>query len=666
MNKRLITILLLLLAIPAATIISADEYVVNGNFEDGDKGWLMVPGSVVEDNVGFNGTGGLKVFRLSNDEPYLVNHQYVDVEPGTPYRLSAMVKAEGIGPGETSIGLEYTDENGKWIGGDYIAGPKGTSEWREVTTSCQVPLNAAKSSVVVYIRKGSTGTAYFDVVSLRNFDEPPRLQMVYPVQGVVRRGGCPIRFQAGLLGNTKGLEAFAGMRVRTTVKDALGEVVFSGEKALDGSSAEFMLPELEDDEVVISGELLDAEGNFLANSAETRCKVVDEATAAPKGACYIDEYGRTIVDGEPFLPIGLYMSSIEDEEEIEMIFDSDYNCLMPYNIHKTGFETLDKLDAHGVKVIFSLKDLYEIPRTRTTFESIRKQLGMEGAAPEDIVTHFVTKFREHPSILAWYNNDEIPLAHIEIPAARRQLINSLDPHHPVWGVLCVFMEAPFYGSTCDILGLDPYPIRDQAVSHQKVTVEAMDAADKSGQPFWAVPQLFSWAVYQSKTFPETYGNWIEPRPDQMRGITLLEALRGARGFIGYSFFDLKRPMDAKTYGEPKGTYEEFLWHWNERKEIATMLKNISPWLLSKKGPERVQLELKSGDAQAAFFTRDDAEGKSLVIVASVGPENVDATLTLPADFPPMKSAYGHAKEVSPGVWHFSGNDIWGEILSPRD
>lgn len=415
MNKRLITFLLLLLAIPAATIISADEYVVNGNFEDGDKGWLMVPGSVVEDSVGFNGTGGLKVFRLSNDEPYLVNHQYVDVEPGTPYRLSAMVKAEGIGPGETSIGLEYTDENGKWIGGDYIAGPKGTSEWREVTTSCQVPLNAAKSSVVVYIRKGSTGTAYFDVVSLRNFDEPPRLQMVYPVQGIVRRGGCPIRFQAGLLGNTKGLEAFAGMRVRTTVKDALGEVVFSGEKALDGSSAEFMLPALEDDEVVISGELLDAEGNFLANSAETRCKVVDEATAAPKGACYIDEYGRTIVDGEPFLPIGLYMSSIEDEEEIEMIFDSDYNCLMPYNIHKTGFETLDKLDAHGVKVIFSLKDLYEIPRTRTTFESIRKQLGMEGAAPEDIVTHFVTKFREHPSILAGTTTTRFPLPILRFP-----------------------------------------------------------------------------------------------------------------------------------------------------------------------------------------------------------------------------------------------------------
>ena len=86
MNKRLIIFLLLLLAIPAATIISADEYVVNGNFEDGDKGWLMVPGSVVEDSVGFNGTGGLKVFRLSNDEPYLVNHQDVDVEPGTPYR----------------------------------------------------------------------------------------------------------------------------------------------------------------------------------------------------------------------------------------------------------------------------------------------------------------------------------------------------------------------------------------------------------------------------------------------------------------------------------------------------------------------------------------------------------------------------------------------------
>ena len=54
----------------------------------------------------------------------------------------------------------------------------------------------------------------------------------------------------------------------------------------------------------------------------------------------------------------------------------------------------------------------------------------------------------------------------------------------------------------------------------------------------------------------------------------------------------------------------------------------------------------------------------MVLLANIGPEDPQGTLVLPPGLPPMKARFGHAVETTPGTWRFSGEDIWGELLTP--
>ena len=668
---------LLAFSLMMASLVAAENFVGNGSFEDGEDGWKLIPGAEIARGFGFNGNGGLKVVRTQG-MPYRYSSQDLKgLEVGKAYRLSAMIKADGVVDGKTSVAVEYFNEKGEWLGGAYKQGPNGTEDWLFVEVNLVIPEGCVKAHVLAYLEKTAYGTAYFDNIAVEPIQREASLQMVYPVQGRIKAKDGLFRFCVGKLGNTvKDDDSFKGMKVRLTMTDAQ-EKDYGFIAPVKGILAVFPTPELSPGKLAYRAELLDALDVPTGAKAEGWLDVVDEARETlPKGAAFIDEYGRTIVDGKPYLPIGLYMGGVNEDDDLELIYDSDYNCLMPYASSALALKgekdkdflgnirrVLDELDEHGVKVIFSVKDFFELPRFKEVLKDALKSYEVSNS--DELVAKLVTAFREHPAILSWYDNDEIPLSDLEKVSARRKLINALDPYHPVWGVLCDALETPFFGATCDVLGVDPYPIMKQKVSDNKRTVAMLDAAKLSGQPFWAVPQIFNWAVYQAVNCPELFDEWIQPRPDQMRGIILLEAIRGARGFVNYSFFDLKRGYkDPQRFkGMSLQTREEFLWHWNEAKELATMLKNLSPWILSKDGPTEMDIQLKGGKAEAAVFLTDD-DCTPMVMVASIGPENVDGEIRLPRWMPPMKSLYGHAKETSPGVWHFSGNDIWGEVLVP--
>ncbi len=672
--KNLTSILLFLLSLG---LFAQQNLVPNGDFENGFEGWSQIPGSSVERGFGYNGDGGLKVTRNEGD-PYKYNKCQIYLQPGVAYELSAWVRTEnatGIG---TNLAIEFHDANGKWMPeSKYQTGPSGTTDWVKVTHKFVTPeQEGVKYHVIAYLTKGSTGTAYFDCVTVQPIYTLPEIQIIYPLQGQFSTRGSPFRFAVAQQANTKGDDAFRGMSARVKISQGEKDIVQTISPVV-GHLVELRCGEFQPGEVVVQAELLDAEGKVIATNSTTLNAVEDAMTFPPEGACIIDEFGRAIVDEKPFLPIGIYMGGIAQDDDLQLVYDSDFNCIMDYNspamilpgrpkeLGLAGVvEAMDDLHAHGMKAIFSLKDLFELPRLKDTALRFAKNLGEESA--DDAVEKLVTTLRHHPALLAWYDNDEISLCDRDVVAKRRLLINRLDPFHPTWGVLYKEMEVPFYGSTCDVLGIDPYPIMKDKVSNQKRTMDLVEAATASGQPWWAVPQVFHWGVYQCKNDPTTFPDWNQPSMDQMRGIMLMEAIYGARGFISYSFFDLKiyRIKRDKFDGSEYAGREDFLKNWSDVKQLATMLKDLSPWILSQKGPQNAEFQVTAGKAHAALF-RDDATGKPAAMVASVGPDNVDATLTLPKDFPPMKALYGHAKETAPGVWTFSGNDVWGEVLLPR-
>ncbi len=669
--------LLAIFATLSLVCFSQNNLIQDGDFENGIGAWSSYEFSDAQWGYGFNGNSGLRISRQDGDA-YGVNAYPIALIPNTAYIMRAQVRAENVQHGTACMAIEFHDAKGNWLPQSiYRPGPQGTQDWATMEHKFFAPdIPGATASLLVYLSKGGTGNVYFDNVTLTPLDLPPEIQMVFPTQGQFDVQGALIRFAIAKLGNSQGDKAFEGMTARISFSHQ-GRQFFQGTVPVVGHLAEVHLEHPPVGEISIRGELLDASGEFLSHSETTLNAVENAMACAPRGGCSIDEYGRALVDGKPFLPIGLFLDTTNKDDDLELIYDSDFNCIMAYGSPRmqlpgsktTGIpgivETLDALDAHGLKAIFCLKDLFDLPRYKGMMDWIAKNIGPGNG--DEQVTKLVTALRKHPALLAWYDNDEVPLAERPLVAARRQLINRLDPYHPTWGVQDNAMEASFHGSTCDVMGIDPYPVRTKEISDQERTMELVEAARASGQSCWAVPQAFNWGVYPYQgRIPENFDAWKKPTLEQMRGIILMEMIYGIRGFVFYSFFDLKVYSIKRDgfNGADYATREEFLKDWKEVKTLATMLKELSPWILSKTGPQRTELQVQAGKACAAFF-RNDKEDTPIVVVANVGPDDLNATLSLPKDFPPMKAQYGHATEIEPGLWQFHGNDCWGEVLLPR-
>jgi len=380
--------------------------------------------------------------------------------------------------------------------------------------------------------------------------------------------------------------------------------------------------------------------------------------AAPGNACVIDEDGRAIVGGKPFLPVGLYLSDIS-KEDIGRLAASPFNCCMPYN--STGLKldpsvpgtvetirgVLDGCNAKGLKIIFSIKDIFAGTKWET--------LEFGGARGEDaVVEKLVTAFRGHPALLAWYVNDELPTTMLDRLVARRRLVNRLDPWHPTWAVLYQYEELPAYGPTCDVLGVDPYPIRDAKSRDMALVSQAMEAAQRaagttSGMALWMVPQAFSWGSYDAPDRKAMLARNRYPTEKELRAMVLLAALKGARGFVFYSYFDLFRPQ----------TKPDFERRWAEICRVGKVLRGLEPWLLSAGPPKPVVMEPGKGKVEAASFT--DSSGRRCVIVAGIGPGESSAVLVLDGRVK-YRSRYGLAESLGKGRFRFRGRDICADIL----
>lgn len=188
-------------------------------------------------------------------------------------------------------------------------------------------------------------------------------------------------------------------------------------------------------------------------------------------------------------------------------------------------EALDLCDKLGIKVLFSLKDLFN-----------------EG--DDAVVTRLVERFRNHPALLSWYICDEAAVDRIPEVAARRRLVNRLDPFHPTWSVFYQWPDFHHYVPCQDVFGNDPYPINFRDDSHIEGTDASTRAAEALNMPLWSVPQIhhtgfynFGGTKWQENPVPY-FSTQRAPNEEEMNTICLLEAMRGAKGFVMYSYFDL--------------------------------------------------------------------------------------------------------------------------------
>ncbi len=589
--------------------------VVNSSFEE------AVPDSPVP--AGWSGTTevysldkdiaktGRAALKYVNVDPkrYVLCTQKVPVQPGWKVRFGVWIKSQDI-QGEESgatICLEWQDRDGKWLGGAYPAGVRGTNDWTRVETITRLPEDAASCMVACYVRQGMTGTAWFDDVEVVRIADPPMQSVLLTP---VYRGRV-----------VSATPEDARVRVRWNLLDhdlkpndlCVHAALFQQDRKLRDTVAQpqedqplyvdlaIPLTGLEPGRYDLAVTLRGPSGTEL----QTDHHAIDCLREDAKFTCRIDENRRLLVDGKPFFPLGMYFAGI-DPKDIEEYATSKFNCLMPYD--SPTRQQMDLAHKHGLKVIYSVKDWYAgsewcPPTIRTV------------ADEEPLIRARVREFRNHPALLAWYLNDELSQQFLPQLEAHQRWVSEEDPNHPTWVVLYQFKEVAAYLKTFDVIGTDPYPIgRSPASMAGQWTAETFRQVEHA-RPMWQVPQLHNWANY-AKTDAEKKGGRT-PTYEEVRSMAWQCICEGATGLVFYSWYDVKRNPDVPLDVQ-----------WSGLKRLAEEIDNMAPILLSN---EPVPLIRFQGEQPRwlHWLARQSA-GKAYLMVVNNGDGEGEISFHLPS------------------------------------
>ena len=557
-------------------------------------------------------TGKASLKYVNHDaKRYVLCTQRLPVQAGWKCRASAWIKTQNIAGDESgaTICLEWQGKDGKWLGGVYPAGIKGTRDWTRVEAITRLPEDAASCSVACYVREGMTGTAWFDEMEVVRVADPPMHSVL--LSPVYRGWIDPDSAKEVRLRVRWNLADYdirpQDLRIRALLTGRRGNVLKEVEGHLKGSREGFLdlkvpLTSVWWGTYDLAVRLERPGGKELQVDHHRLVKWGKR----PPSKCLIDEYRRLRVDGKPFFPIGMYWSSITPQD-IEVYAQSKFNCLMPYG--SPTKEQMDLAQKHGLKVIYSIKDWYAGTAGCPGF--IRSE-----ADEEPQVRARVRQFRDHPALLAWYLNDELPQQYLPRLEAHQRWVIEEDRNHPTWVVLYQFREVSAYLNTFDVIGTDPYPIgRKPASMAAEWTAETFRQVERA-RPMWQVPQLHNWANYAKTDSEKRKGR--TPTCDEVRSMAWQCIAEGATGLVFYSWYDVKRNPDVS-----------FDVQWSGLKRLAAEIDRMAPVILSVETTPEVTVDDGGPPAWLHWLVRRH-EGSLYLIAVNDGDGQGKVVFNLPA------------------------------------
>ena len=295
-----------------------DNLIANFDFsqfegEGKPAGWKMGSNFSVLTNGGEN--GNCLAFENKNAEIYHLCAQDISCQTGDSFVFGAYVKTENMTGDDSgaTVCIEWYDPEGKFRGGDYPSGKKGTTpEWTLIQgRTGQVPEGVKTARFTLYARKGMVGKAWFDRPFCRLFQpELVSAISVAPYRGIT---------------NAKTLEATVALNLRPLhiapemvrgtldVLNADGKLLLTAKAeniGLNGCTTTLDIASLPAGKYILKASFK-AFDQGKEGSAQCTFTKVDKIETR---RCYIDEYHRLIVDGKPFFPLGLYVSNCAEAD----------------------------------------------------------------------------------------------------------------------------------------------------------------------------------------------------------------------------------------------------------------------------------------------------------------------------------------------------------------
>ena len=605
----------------------------NGDFEKGFADWRE-SGAIwrVEDGAGYGGTKGL-VWECNDPAKYAYPAQYVKLEAGSAYRITALVKVDELkGALSPSVGFEWFDVDGKWVAGAYAhpvddngALKDGWTRY-EGKTRVMKPTDA-RGGVLCLLKKGATGKVRFDDVT---FERAP----VNPVEFL-----CTSAYRdsasGGDLSVLASINADTNLHVATlTVGLANGDVrTLKPIRFLnDAATFSVSVSELAMGKQKLAFRLASRKDGRIVGTSE----IAFERTAAdaPRRRVSFDGQRRMILDGKKFFPLGHYTGqmSVEDMEQYKR---GPYNFAIQY----AGITTaqLDRWQKAGVFVASDVRGLiYGYPyATKINIKT-----------PEDTKAALRRRFEaigRHPALVMWYLNDEAPVSMVPNTTVAHEFLHEIDPERATITCLCHPNTVRDFLPSYDVMAHDCYPIGNDKGPRsdlERVTRQMRVVEDglASMRPLWFIPQTFDWRwCYAKERWPKCNQAYLRmPTRDEMANMTWQGIACGANGIVSYSYSTIRK--------NAKG--EEFEKAWGETCDVAFEVKGMEDVLLS----DDITSDFAKGCAALpkylpVRFWRH--EGRVWMLAVNATREPMKATLPLGSRYQDLKTKLGGGVRLLP-------------------
>lgn len=447
---------------------------------------------------------GVAIETATSNKPWI--QQSVPVEEGASYEFSTWFKGMGV-TGQAGFKFEFYSSEGASIGESaayFNTYEIRSGAWNYGSAIRTAPPGAAY--VKFYLRLYGTGTIYFDNAAVTLVKSKPQINVQTDAEFYYSdRTAIKTIVEAvpadGIL---------AGKSIRLRIVDqTTGSAVYQSPSFPASPSVQLTL----DPNVMSIGHpytleaaLTDTNGGTLGLEEKTLYRWNRPSALAD---------GSTLtVDGLPFFPVIGYHAEPEDYPFLSAAGINTIQVKLTDNWTRMKTQ-LDAAQSSGLKTLVVLYPGGTVKENMVLIED------------------YVTRFKDHPAVLAWYLVDEPSARWIgadELSQAYN-LIRSIDSVHPVYLVEADDQDFAESSKGSDVLAVDPYPLHRLPLSlvseHTRKAVQLMEGE----RPVWTVLQTFR--TYAGQGLPAG----MEPTRSEFRNMAYQAILGGATGFGYYSLND---------------------------------------------------------------------------------------------------------------------------------
>jgi hypothetical protein len=582
----------------SGNLVRNPNFGVVGGANAGPCEWSALAGPEWRRSTAANTTlpGVPASLRFNGTDPtvYKMVQQHIpEVLPGVSYDMSASVKTVNLTSlrgGYASITATWTDVDpvtGKThYGGSWPSGPAGTTDgWVNVTGMVSIPATARPGSftLLVYVRpflQGDptpTGVAFFDNVSVVHAPPVPlRTTLISPVyRGQLHSSGdsdsAAVIVRAHFIFDTATVIPEVAIQLELRARPADGKILWrhsllevnNTSLAHDYNVSQMMADAkqvLSPGYYSLSVACLNTTGTPAVMAVDLHNLTVLPLSASPLVS--IDQHSRVVINGTtPFFPMGFigYCTTLRNESLMRALSPAGFNIVMPYGECTT--HDLDLAQQSGIKIAFSLKDIYQGLTLHYTNETLAN-----GAEEEAYFRKRVNKFRHHPAVLAWYIKDDGIKPTDPRVLTHHQWAIEEDADHPTWQI------QPGSVSTSDVFGADDYPIGyiGENASNMRDSANELNTLTDSARPWWQIIQSMNWAMYNRPECKRKNNDCHTPTLAEVRSMTWISIAAGSNGIFFYAAYTLGSNSDVGFTAE-----------WDVLSTVATEVQQFAPMLMAQ-------------------------------------------------------------------------------------